>query len=432
MGQPSEFTSAQDYADFQTNNPGSFVAGSDLDVDFAAVKVTLDQIRTNLALLQKDDGTIGNAVVTVDSLNADLLALFTIGASTVRGQWLTATAYAVLDVVTDSGIVYVCAEAHTSGVLATDVTAVKWLVLSGGSQPLDTDLTAIAALVSAADKIPYATGAGTWSLASFTAYARTLLALSSKAAVIAELSVAVTNAANTFTGGQSFSGDTIPQAKIVGRASDDLAQFRLFGNNGTTQQGVIQSNGDKLEIYGPGDALGLSAGPNTDPGVLVGAATGGFQGTGSVNASAFYDDGVLINSATQAEMESASDTTIGAIVTAGNLIQSPLVPKVLGLITISGGVPTLESDSVGISSITDHGGNGQFSIVFTTAFSAATFKYFFGAGINGSTQVPKLVNVSSVGGNGRSVSACRIMTKLANGTDSDIEEFSVAIWGDQA
>jgi hypothetical protein len=42
-------------------------------------------------------------------------------------------------------------------------------------QPLDADLTAIAALVSAADKVPYATGAATWSLMTVTAAARTLL-----------------------------------------------------------------------------------------------------------------------------------------------------------------------------------------------------------------------------------------------------------------
>jgi hypothetical protein len=44
-----------------------------------------------------------------------------------------------------------------------------------GKQPLDTDLTAIAALVSAADKLPYATGAGTWALANFTAAGRALV-----------------------------------------------------------------------------------------------------------------------------------------------------------------------------------------------------------------------------------------------------------------
>jgi hypothetical protein len=42
-------------------------------------------------------------------------------------------------------------------------------------QGLDTDLTAIGALVSAADKFPYATGAGTWALTDLTAAARTVL-----------------------------------------------------------------------------------------------------------------------------------------------------------------------------------------------------------------------------------------------------------------
>lgn len=42
-------------------------------------------------------------------------------------------------------------------------------------QAFDTDLTAIAALASAANKVPYATGAGTWTLADFTAAGRALM-----------------------------------------------------------------------------------------------------------------------------------------------------------------------------------------------------------------------------------------------------------------
>lgn len=50
-----------------------------------------------------------------------------------------------------------------------------------GKQPLDTDLTAIAALISAADTVPYATGAGAWALAAFTSVGRTLLAATTQA-----------------------------------------------------------------------------------------------------------------------------------------------------------------------------------------------------------------------------------------------------------
>ena len=57
------------------------------------------------------------------------------------------------------------------------------LTLSAGSlsvttstyQPLDADLTAIAALVSAADRLPYFTGSGTAALATFTAAGRALV-----------------------------------------------------------------------------------------------------------------------------------------------------------------------------------------------------------------------------------------------------------------
>lgn len=60
---------------------------------------------------------------------------------------------------------------------------------SGSYQPLDTDLTAIAALVSAADKLPYATGSGTWALADFTSFGRQVAALGDANALAALISV---------------------------------------------------------------------------------------------------------------------------------------------------------------------------------------------------------------------------------------------------
>jgi hypothetical protein len=117
--------------------------------------------------------------------------------------WVTGTAYtatAPRSVVTNAGSSYVCLVSHTAGTFGTDLAAAKWLLIaSGGSagnwgsiggtltdqtdlqtalnakQASDADLTAIAALTSAADKVPYATGAGAWALADFTAAGRALL-----------------------------------------------------------------------------------------------------------------------------------------------------------------------------------------------------------------------------------------------------------------
>jgi len=47
--------------------------------------------------------------------------------------------------------------------------------MNAAFQPLDADLTAIAALTSASDKVPYSTGAGTWTMATLTSAGRNLI-----------------------------------------------------------------------------------------------------------------------------------------------------------------------------------------------------------------------------------------------------------------
>ncbi len=75
---------------------------------------------------------------------------------------------------------------HTGTQLAATVSdfsaAADARIVAASKQPLDADLTAIAALVSGADLVPYATGIGTWALASFTAYGRSLAAAANAAA----------------------------------------------------------------------------------------------------------------------------------------------------------------------------------------------------------------------------------------------------------
>lgn len=68
-----------------------------------------------------------------------------------------------------------------------------------GKQPLDTDLTAIAALTSAANKVPYSTGTGTWALNDFTAAGRAIAGGADAAAQRTSLAVFSTTEIGSIT-----------------------------------------------------------------------------------------------------------------------------------------------------------------------------------------------------------------------------------------
>lgn len=94
----------------------------------------------------------GSSTLNVDATGAR--ALRTLSGSNLNAGELT------------SGCVYVVVyESSTS----------EWLVHGGRSPAYDTELSAIAGLTSAADRLPYFTGSGTASLATFTAFGRSLV-----------------------------------------------------------------------------------------------------------------------------------------------------------------------------------------------------------------------------------------------------------------
>src|SRR5690606_17526535 len=87
------------------------------------------QIRTNLALIQRDDGKPANATVHPDAFTAAAIALMASASWEPRGAWAATTAYAVGDLVEDDGAAYVCAAAHTSQAALSDDRS-KWVKLA--------------------------------------------------------------------------------------------------------------------------------------------------------------------------------------------------------------------------------------------------------------------------------------------------------------
>lgn len=135
MPQPTAYSPSTNFAADELANAGgrSTVRTADVDAEFSAIATTLSGVRTNLALNQRDDGEIRDERVKLHTLSADVKALLSAGQGLPRGAWLTATAYAVRDIVTQGGNTYICATAHTSGTFATDLAAVRWLLLAFGS-----------------------------------------------------------------------------------------------------------------------------------------------------------------------------------------------------------------------------------------------------------------------------------------------------------
>lgn len=129
MPQPPAFTRLHDYTQNALDNPEAPYNPAHHDAETDAIANSIAGIRTNLAILQRDDGQLGNNTVGPDSLTAATKLLFQDG-MTPRGFWATATAYALRDIVEEAGASYICAEAHTSGTFVTDKAAGKWVTLN--------------------------------------------------------------------------------------------------------------------------------------------------------------------------------------------------------------------------------------------------------------------------------------------------------------
>lgn len=117
----------------------------------SSVNSNFDDIAEEFDKVVYRDGTSPNAMEADFDLNSnDLLNakdvhtdnLYVAGVKTTstsatpswKGPWVTATAYALDALVSDSGNTYICVVAHTSGTFATDLAAAKWeLVAQAGA-----------------------------------------------------------------------------------------------------------------------------------------------------------------------------------------------------------------------------------------------------------------------------------------------------------
>jgi len=148
---------------------------------------------------------------------------------------------------TDEMVVY-----RAPGPLKRATAATVRTYMSAASQPLDADLTAIAALTSAADKVPYATGAQTWALADLTSFARSLLATANNSAFLVALGQIASTAINFLQAGTSAVTRT-GQAKLREIVSPE--DFGAVGDNSTNDEPAFKLAFQSLTARGGGTLL---------------------------------------------------------------------------------------------------------------------------------------------------------------------------------
>ena len=85
MPQPPSYTPTTNFSESAGTAGRDLVSLPALDVEFAAIEATTDAINANLALIQNDDGTLRDGVVTAAALSGDAAALIAAEMTPVPG-----------------------------------------------------------------------------------------------------------------------------------------------------------------------------------------------------------------------------------------------------------------------------------------------------------------------------------------------------------
>lgn len=95
MAEPTPYAVSYSFSGFQALNPDTPLPAEAVDVEFAAIEVSIDSVATALAEVRRSDGRLQNSVVSWDGLDDDVKARITGTDPRVTVPDLSPTAFAV-------------------------------------------------------------------------------------------------------------------------------------------------------------------------------------------------------------------------------------------------------------------------------------------------------------------------------------------------
>jgi len=296
MAQPTAYTRQYNFTNFTTLNPTTPQPGVQIDTEFNAVKSTIDQILTNLALIQRDDTGLANQTVGYRQLKPEIsLPLASYG----PWDWETGETYEVRELIwyTDNKL-YVCLVAHTAGVFATDLAAGRWQVLVDYASALPDPMPVSRGGTGSATEADARTALGLAIGSDVQAYSANLAAWSALATSAKENA----GVAATADAAHVAAGDPHSQYVLESTLGTNVAAFLATPSSANLLAAITDETGSGALVFAASPALtGSPTAPTQSPGdnstkiattayvataiAAIGSLTDGDKGDITVSAS---------------------------------------------------------------------------------------------------------------------------------------------------